>query len=101
MTASVDERHGRALGWYRLPLGLVFTLGAVALLVTLSVPLIFGNLCAKTLHDEFKAPDGRRAALVFDIDCGATTAFNAQVSILPRSPLVPAGSTALDRGNGD
>ena len=39
--------------------------------------------CETTIDREVKSPYGGRTAVVFQIDCGATTPFNTQVSILP------------------
>ena len=40
--------------------------------------------CETTIDREVKSPYGDRAAVVFQIDCGATTPFNTQVSIVHR-----------------
>lgn len=40
------------------------------------------NYCATTEHRTVPSPDLSRVAIVFDIDCGATTDFNTQVSIV-------------------
>jgi hypothetical protein len=41
---------------------------------------LFG--CETAIDREVKSPYGDRAAVVFQIDCGATTPFNTQVSIV-------------------
>jgi hypothetical protein len=45
--------------------------------------------CANRAVSEAVSPDGRRHAVVFRRDCGATTGVSTQVSVLPvgRSPL--------------
>ncbi|HEX8850515.1 MAG TPA: hypothetical protein VF761_13370 [Gemmatimonadaceae bacterium] len=39
--------------------------------------------CRNTILRDLPSPDGRRHAVVFTRDCGATTGFSTQVSILP------------------
>src|SRR5438045_3277313 len=39
-------------------------------------------LCGTTVHQTIPSPNLHRAAIVFDIDCGATTNFNTQLSIV-------------------
>jgi hypothetical protein len=56
---------------------------AVGLLWTLDRML--DDMCATTVTDRFASPDGRREAVLFQIDCGATTGFNSQVSMAPPS----------------
>ena len=41
--------------------------------------------CETQVEREIKSPDARTSAIVFQIDCGATTPFNTQVSIVPSS----------------
>jgi hypothetical protein len=39
--------------------------------------------CDVTQHASLPSPDGSKQAVIFDVDCGATTGFNTQVSIAP------------------
>jgi len=41
------------------------------------------SFCANDLLAESASPDGKLKAVVFERDCGATTGFSTQVSILP------------------
>lgn len=43
----------------------------------------FDDMCATTVIDQFASPSGKLKAVLFQIDCGATTGFNSQVSIVP------------------
>lgn len=38
--------------------------------------------CGNTLVSRLSAPDGRHSAVLFQRDCGATTGFSTQISIL-------------------
>jgi hypothetical protein len=48
---------------------------------------IFGDIggadCGVDVFDTLASPDGRHKAVSFGVDCGATTGFNTQLSILP------------------
>ncbi|RYG63916.1 hypothetical protein EON80_20235 [bacterium] len=52
----------------------------------LVAPLVTGGClgpaCTNTILQEIPSPDGQRKAVVFGRDCGATTGFNTQVSVL-------------------
>ena len=50
---------------------------------SLLVATIACNPCGNTVLSEVDAPTGGRRAIVFIRNCGATTAFSTQVSILP------------------
>lgn len=39
--------------------------------------------CGVDVFDTLTSPDGRHKAVSFGVDCGATTDFNTQLSILP------------------
>jgi hypothetical protein len=48
------------------------------------------GLCASRIEAESPSPDHRMRAVVFERDCGATTAATANVSILPMGRGLPA-----------
>jgi hypothetical protein len=50
--------------------------------------------CTNTIVSRLSSPDGQREAVMFQRDCGATTGFSTQVSILDAgSKLNGAGNT--------
>ena len=59
----------------------------------LSVWLAGCGLCGNTVKQEAKSPDGNYVATAFVRDCGATTAFTAQVHVRK------AGTKMEDTGN--
>jgi hypothetical protein len=68
--------------WKKVVLGLltvaIVTIGGcVALLDHL-----FSDMCATTVIDQVASPTGELKAVVFQIDCGATSDFNTQVAIV-------------------
>jgi hypothetical protein len=55
---------------------------------------VFGSPCGNQPLAEVRSPGGARKAVVFQRDCGATTGFTTQVSVLP-----PGGDLPDDGGN--
>ena len=54
-------------------------------LILLSVMILFQSCdpCVNTVREEILSPDGKYRAVIFERDCGATTGFNRQLSIVP------------------
>lgn len=46
---------------------------------------LFSDMCANTVFDQVQSPSGKYKAVLFQIDCGATTDFNSQVVIVDSS----------------
>jgi hypothetical protein len=61
--------------------GGVLTIALIGGLVALSN---IGDMCGNTASPAVRSPDGAMQALVFERDCGATTATSTQVSVIPR-----------------
>lgn len=54
------------------------------------------GLCNNDIITEMPSPSGTRKAVVFQRDCGATTGFSTQVSVLPaREELPPDGGNVF------
>ena len=56
--------------------------------------------CANRVISEWPSPDGSRHAVVFERDCGATTGFSTQVSVVAPG-RVPAGGGNIFIADGD
>ena len=55
----------------------------VIVIVLIGLFLYFaGGMCGNKIHKEYLSPDKSLKALVFQRDCGATTGFSTQISIL-------------------
>lgn len=68
--------------------------GAVVLLAILVAPYVLlmsalEPVCGNDLAQEFPSPTGALKAVVFRRDCGATTSFTMNVSILPAGQALP------------
>lgn len=67
---------------------LLKVVGAVLLACTLVVAgfwFFAPDLCANEVIEESLSPDGTKKLVVFQRDCGATTGFSTQVSVLASS----------------
>ena len=58
-------------------------------------PAYFISPCENELVGEHPSPDGQYKAVLFVRDCGATTGFSTQVSLLRSDELVKNGSGNL------
>jgi hypothetical protein len=78
-----------------------FLLGAVALLViagmwiTYAIEKAFDDMCGNQLLSEVLSPDQVYRVVVFQRDCGATTGFSTQVSVLKAKETLPNESGNL------
>lgn len=61
-----------------------------------------GDACSNEIVARVASPDENREAVMFQRDCGATTGFSTQVSILEKGePLLGSGNTfRADDGHG-
>ena len=72
----------------------------------LALDYLFSGMCGTTVFDEIPSPNKTLKAVVFQIDCGATTDFNTQVAIVKYSfdtsgaTSLPKGVFIADRGHG-
>lgn len=67
-------------------------LAVVAALATAAVWYAASSSCANSAIAEYPAPGGRLKAVVFERDCGATTGYSTQVSILGIGASLPNGA---------
>jgi len=49
---------------------------------------LFSDMCATTVIDQVASPSGKLKAVVFQIDCGATSGFNSQIAIVPGNKAI-------------
>lgn len=66
--------------------------GGIAIYVSafgLMLSSLSSGMCANTILTEVMSPDRERRAVVFQRDCGATTGFSTQVSILRAGDSLP------------
>ncbi|MEO8365711.1 MAG: hypothetical protein ABI538_05835 [Pseudoxanthomonas sp.] len=58
---------------------------ALLLVVEVADRFFIGSMCANDILAEVPSPDGAYKAIMFQRDCGATTGFSTQVSVLRSS----------------
>lgn len=46
---------------------------------------LFGDMCGNDIVQKVPSPDGEKVAYIFTRDCGATTGFSPQLSILDKN----------------
>ncbi len=78
------ERHPKLLP--------AFILTALATTCTLSASIGCDPLCGNDVLTEHRSPDGTMKAVVFVRNCGATTSYSTQLSILDADDSLPAGA---------
>ncbi len=94
-------RWKRVLGWTALTI--VVLIGGCTVLLDRLLP---ADLCTTAVFAQVPSPRGWRTAVVYEIDCGATTGFSRQVVIIPTperrtdSDDLPRGFFAVSLGSG-
>jgi len=61
--------------------------------VTFIFDILAIDMCKNSIFKELNSPDNRLKAVVFQRDCGATTGFNTQISILSKDKKLNNEST--------
>ena len=86
----------------RVVIGLIVLAGVLFGLLVFALDRLADDMCGTTIYDRAISPDGNNQAVVFEVDCGATTGFNRHVSIVSsgtnlqeRNPELPEGFLAL------
>lgn len=51
-----------------------------------------GDLCSNVIHAELPSPDNKYKAVIFQRDCGATSGFSTQISIVQADKALPNDS---------
>lgn len=60
-----------------------------------ALSLLLPDLCGNTVLAEAVSPDQRHKAVVFQRDCGATTGFSTQVSVIGAQDALPNASGSV------
>ena len=82
--------------------GLIFLI-TIWILFTYTIQVAFDGMCGNKFLSEMPSPDRIYRVVVFQRDCGATSGFSTQVSVLKAGELLPNQSGNLfiadtDRG---
>ncbi|WP_457388531.1 hypothetical protein [Roseateles sp. P5_E1] len=93
-------RWRRALSWVALAIAAL--IGGCSVLLNQLFP---ADLCATEVFTKVRSPSGKLTAIVYEIDCGATTGFSRQVVIVPTTErridpqALPRGFFAISLGS--
>ncbi|MCC5853421.1 MAG: hypothetical protein JJU30_11325 [Alkalimonas sp.] len=79
----------------------VFVVVLPIALVGVILHTMAGGMCANEVHAEIISPNQRYKAVIFQRDCGATTDFSTQISILKAEAKLPnkSGNIFVARGH--
>lgn len=62
----------------------IISIVSIVILITIVIAALFLRVaCTDDIYDTISSPDGKMSAVIFSRNCGATTGFNYQISILP------------------
>lgn len=92
--------------WKKILLWIAGTLIVIVGGCIVALDHLFSGMCATTVFDEIPSPSKKLKAVVFQIDCGATTDFNTQVAIVRASfdtsdaKSLPKGFFVADKDHG-
>jgi len=67
---------------FKVTLWIIAGLVAVGIGLIGAAYLLTRNMCGNEVVAEIRSPDGRHKAVEFERDCGATTDFSTQVSVI-------------------
>ena len=87
--------------WAKVTLGVVGVLLAGTTLALLGLRRIASDMCRNEVLADIPAPGARNRAVVFQRDCGATTGFSTQVSVLHGSRRLPNEAGNVFRADDD
>ena len=51
--------------------------------------VVFSDMCGNEINIELVSPDKKHKAMIYQRDCGATTGFSTQISIIKRNEKLP------------
>jgi hypothetical protein len=68
--------------WKKISIGIGIALIVSFIAIVVAGWYLFKGMCGNRIYKQYVAPDGKLKAVVFQRDCGATTGFSTQVSIL-------------------
>jgi len=70
-------------------LGCLAAFAGVAALLFVGCNKLFEDMCGNEVLRTVPSPDGKVKAILFKRDCGATTGYSEQLSLLPAGAILP------------
>lgn len=68
--------------WKKVAIGVVGSIVGCAVILVGGLMYLFQGMCGNDIHKSIASPNGDLKAVIFQRDCGATTGFSTQISIL-------------------
>jgi hypothetical protein len=68
--------------WKKVVLSVVAVLGVCVIVFICGLMYLFQGMCRNYIHKTIESPEATLKAVIFQRDCGATTGFSTQISIL-------------------
>lgn len=82
-------------------LAIIFgTLSVIAAAILVFLHYSLKDMCGNEIHQQVESPDKKYKAVIFQRDCGATTGFSTQVSIIENNKDLPDKSGNIFIANG-
>ena len=96
--AAERRKHRMAL---KATLGCLAAFAGVAALLFVGCNQLLDGMCGNEVLRTVLSPDGKIKAVLFERDCGATTGYSEQVSLLPAGAALPneGGDTFVADGD--
>lgn len=86
--------------WNKVALGVVATLGICLIVFAGGLMYLFQGMCGNYIHKTIASPEATLKAVIFQRDCGATTGFSTQISILSVNEKLGDDSGNIFSSNG-
>lgn len=68
--------------WKKVVISLGVLFAVVPLVIMAFLIYVTGNMCGNEIYSEELSPDREHKVVIFQRDCGATTGFSTQISII-------------------
>lgn len=73
----------------RTIIGVLIGIATIIVSWYIMLDIVFSDMCGNEINLELMSPDKKHKAIIFQRDCGATTGFSTQVSIIKSIEELP------------
>lgn len=98
---EAQQKAFKELAWKKAAIGCSLVFFAAVSLIVYCCNKVDEGLCGNDIVQNVVSPDGTVKAVVFERDCGATTNFSTQVSVVGATQSLPnfSGNVFVRNGN--
>lgn len=86
--------------WRKIVIGIISTIGLLLVMFAGGVIYLFSGMCGSYPYKRIHSPNGEYEAVIYQFDCGATTGFSTQISILEAGDKIPNESGNIFSSDG-